>query len=380
MRIYLDHNATTPVRDEVAQAMLRALRDGFGNPSSVHAEGAAARAALERAREQVAALVGAQPGEVVFTSGATEANHAALRGVLGAAGAGARLVTTCAEHPSVAEPAAALEAAGHPVTRLPVDPDGRLGEGALAAALAEPAALVSVLLANNETGVLQDGAALGAACAERGVPLHLDATQAVGKWPVDVRALGASLLSGSAHKLGGPKGAGFLVCARGVALAPWLRGGPQERGRRGGTENVPGAVGLGAACELAARELEARVREWGRLRDRLWEGIREKIPDVRRNGCARQVLPNTLSVEFRGADGEALLQALDLEGVAVSTGAACHSGSLEPSPVLRAMGRSEAEARASLRFSLGHGIGDAEIERVLALLPDLVARAREALA
>jgi cysteine desulfurase len=378
VRIYLDHNATTPIRDEVAQAVLRALRDGFGNPSSLHAEGAAARAALERAREQAAALVGAEPGELVFTSGATEANHAALWGTLGAA-SGSRLVTTNVEHPSVEEPAAALEARGHPVTRLPVDADGRLDPAALGDALAEPAALVSVLLANNETGVLQDARPLAERCRDHGVPLHLDATQAVGKWPVDVRALGAALLSASAHKLGGPKGAGFLVLRKGLAVEPWLRGGPQERGRRGGTENVAGIVGLGVACELAARELDARVREWGRLRDRLWQGIREKIPNVRRNGSERHVLPNTLSVEFTGADGEALLQALDLEGVAVSAGAACHSGSLTPSRVLRAMGRSDEEARASLRLSVGHGIGDAEIERVLALLPDLVARAREAL-
>jgi cysteine desulfurase len=380
VRIYLDHNATTPVREEVAEAMLRALRDGFGNPSSVHAEGAAARAAVERAREQAAALVGAEPAELIFTSGASEANNAALAGMLGAAGPGSRLVTTTAEHPSVEEPAAALEARGHRVTRVPVDADGRIDAAAFAAALAEPAALASLLFANNETGVLQDAAALAACCAERGVPLHLDATQAVGKWPVQRAALGADLLSASAHKFGGPKGAGFLVQRRGLALEPWLRGGPQERGRRGGTENVAGIVGLGVACELAARELETRVREWGRLRDRLWEGIREKIPRVRRNGCARHALPSTLSVEFIGADGEALLQALDLEGVAVSAGAACHSGSVTPSRVLRAMGRSDAEARASLRLSLGHGVGDAEIERVLALLPDLVARVREAVA
>jgi cysteine desulfurase len=380
VRIYLDHNATTPLRDEVALAMLRALRDGYGNPSSVHAEGAAARRAVERAREQAAALVGAQPGEVIFTSGATEANNAVLRGLLEAAGAGARLVTTSAEHPSVEEPAAALAARGHPVERVPVGEDGRLDPGAFAAALARPAALASVLLANNETGVLQDAAALAAPCVERGVPLHFDATQALGKIAVELGALGAALLSASAHKLGGPKGAGFLVCRRGSEPPPWLRGGGQERGRRGGTENVAGIVGLGVACELAAAELETRGREWSRLRDRLWDGIREKIPSVRRNGCARHVLPNTLSVEFTGADGEALLQALDLEGVAVSAGAACHSGSLTPSRVLRAMGRSDAEARASLRFSLGHGIGDAEVERVLALLPDLVARAREALA
>jgi cysteine desulfurase len=377
VRIYLDHNATTPVRDEVAEAMVRALRDAFGNPSSVHAEGAAARAAVERARERVAALVGAEPEEVVFTAGASEANNAALQGVLEPAGARARLVTTAAEHPSVEEPARALEARGHRVERMPVDADGRLAHDALREALAEPAALVSVLLANNETGVLQDGAAIAALCAERGVPLHLDATQAVGKLPVDLARIPAALLSASAHKFNGPKGVGFLVRRRGIAVEPWLRGGPQERGRRGGTENVAGIVGLGVACELAARELEARGREWGRLRDRLWQGLREKVPRLRRNG-AEPLLPNTLSLEFEGVDGEALLQALDLEGVAASAGAACHSGSVTPSRVLLAMGRSPAQALASLRFSVGHGVDDAQIGRVLALLPDLVARVRAA--
>jgi cysteine desulfurase len=380
MRIYLDHNATTPLRDEVVDAMTRVLRDCYGNPSSVHAEGAAARAAVERARERAAALVGVEPGELVFTAGATEANNAALHGALAAAGPRSRLVTTAAEHPSIEEPAAALEAAGRPVTRLPVDGAGRLVEGALREALAEPAGLVSVLLANNETGVLQDAAPLAALCRERGVLLHFDATQALGKLPVDLDALGADLLSASAHKLNGPKGVGFLARRRGVALEPWLRGGPQERGRRGGTENLAGIVGLGVACELAARELGERAEAWAGLRDRLWQGIREKVGRVRRNGCERHVLPNTLSVEFEGADGELLVQALDLEGVAVSAGAACHSGSVTPSRVLAAMGRSAEQARSSLRFSVGHGVTEAQIDRVVALLPDLVARAREAAA
>jgi cysteine desulfurase len=208
------------------------------------------------------------------------------------------------------------------------------------------------------------------------VPLHLDATQAVGKVPVDVARLGAALLSASAHKFGGPKGVGFLVCRSGRVLPPWLPGGPQERGRRGGTENVPGIVGLGVACELALRELPGREARFGALRDRLWDGLSEKVPRVRRNGAPGAVLPNTLSVEFEGADGEALLQALDLEGVAASMGAACHSGSITPSRVLAAMGRSAAQARATLRFSVGHGTSEACIDRVLALLPDLVARAR----
>jgi cysteine desulfurase len=378
VRIYLDHNATTPLRDEVVEAMTRALRDCFGNPSSVHAEGAAARAAVERARERCAALVGAAPDEIVFTAGASEANNAVLHGVLGPAGPGAALVTTAAEHPSVEEPAAALEGRGHRVARVPVDGEGRLVEAAFREALGGSVRLVSVLLANNETGVLQDAAVLAGPCRERGVPLHLDATQAVGKIPVALAALGADLLSASAHKLGGPKGVGFLARRRGLSLEPWLRGGGQERGRRGGTENVAGIVGFGVACELAARELGERAAEWGRLRDRLWQGIREKVPRVRRNGCAQEVLPNTLSVEIEGAGGELLVQALDLEGVAVSAGAACHSGSLRPSRVLLAMGRSAEQARCSLRFSVGHGVTEAQVDRVVALLPDLVARAREA--
>ena len=275
-----------------------------------------------------------------------------LRGLLGGA-AGARLVTTSAEHPSIEEPAAALEAAGTAVARVPVDGDGRLDLAAFAEALAQPAALASVLLANNETGVLQDVATLAAHCAARGVPLHVDATQAVGKWPGGrARASGPTCSRPRRTSWAGRRASASWCGGAGSTLEPWLLGGGQERGRRGGTENVPGIVGLGVACELAAGELAARVREWGRLRDRLWEGIREKIPRVRRNGSARHVLPNTLSVEFSGADGEALLQALDLEGVAVSAGAACHSGSVTPSRVLRAMGRTRRRG-ARLAAALG---------------------------
>jgi cysteine desulfurase len=378
LRIYLDHNATTPIRREVLEAMGRALRDGFGNASSVHAEGAAARASVERARVQVAALIGAEPDEIVFTAGATEANNAALVGTVAEAGPGARLVTTTVEHPSIDAPAESLAARGRTVTRVPVDAEGRIASDALGDALTVPASLCAVLLANNETGVIQDAPALGALCAERGVPLHLDAAQALGRMRVDVRALGASFLAGSAHKINGPQGTGFLFVRRGAALAPFVLGGPQERGRRGGTENVAGAVGLGVACEIAARELDRRSHEWRGLRDRLWDGLRAKVPGVRRNGSAADVLPNTLSVSFAGVDGEALLQALDLEGVAVSTGSACSSGSIEPSRVLLAMGRTPDEARSALRFSVGDGVDEAQIESVLARLPDLVARVREA--
>jgi cysteine desulfurase len=233
-----------------------------------------------------------------------------------------------------------------------------------------------VIWANNETGVIQPVAAIAERVRARGLPLHLDATQALAKIPVDLSRLPADFLSASAHKMNGPKGVGCLVARR--PLPPLLRGGPQERGRRGGTENVAGIVGFGVACELAARELEGRGERARALRDRLWEGIQAKVPGVRRNGPAQHVLPNTLNVEFRETAGEVLLQALDLEGVAVSAGAACHSGSISPSPVLAAMGRHPEEARGSLRFSVGQGVDEAQIDRVLALLPDLVARVRSA--
>jgi cysteine desulfurase len=377
MRIYLDHNATTPVRPEVVDAMAAALRERFGNPSSTHAEGAAARVALERAREQVATLLGVAPREVWFTSGATEANNTAIAGAL-ALGRGRHVVTTSVEHPSVEEPLRSFERAGVAVTRVGVDRDGRLDPEAVAAALRDDTALLSVILANNETGVLQDGAKLAEAAHARGVLLHLDATQAVGKLPLDAVALGADLLAGTAHKLNGPKGVGFLVDRTRPGLPAFVEGGPQERRRRGGTENLAGIVGLGVASALAGAELEARRRHVTALRDALWAGLLARVPRVRRNGSATDVLPNTLNVEIEGLAGEVLLEALDLEGVSVSAGAACHSGSIEPSPVLLAMGRTPEQARGSLRFSLGPSNTAAEIERVLELLPPLVARVREA--
>jgi cysteine desulfurase len=379
MRIYLDHNATTPVRDEVAAAMLRALRERWGNPSSVHAEGAAARAAVERAREAAAALLGVGPRELIFTSGASEANNTVLARIVGSPLApGRHVVASNVEHPSVEAPLCALEAGGLRVTRLPVDAEGRLDPDAVAAALAPDTALVSLIYAQNETGVLQPLEAIARRVHERGVRLHADVTQAVGKLPLDLVRLGVDFASLSAHKFGGPKGVGCLVVRGELRFEPWLRGGGQERGLRGGTENVPGIVGLGAACELAARELPGSGEAFAALRDRLWEGLAAKVPGVRRNGSALHVLPNTLNACFPGAPGDLLLQALDLEGFAVSSGAACHSGSVEPSRVLLAHGLDAAAARASLRFSLGHGVDAGQIDALLALLPDLVARVRAA--
>jgi cysteine desulfurase len=379
MRIYLDHNATTPPRDEVVAAVSRALRERFATPSSAHAEGAAARAALEGAREQVAALVGARPAEIVFTSGATEANQLALHGVAGAAdGARRRLVASAVEHPSVEEPLAALAAQGFEVVRVPVDGDGRLDLAALAEAVDARTALVSCIWAQNETGVLAPVEAVAALCRERGVPLHLDATQALGKVPVRLDRVPADLLSASAHKLNGPKGIGFLAVRGERPLAPWLRGGGQERGRRGGTPNVPGAVGLGVAAALAAAEQPARAEAAAALRDRLWDGIAAKVPGVRRNGAPEAALPNTLNAAFAGLAGDVLVEALDGEGIAASAGAACASGAVHASGALLAMGRSAAEARSAVRFSVGHGNDAAQVDRVLALLPDLVARVRAA--
>lgn len=375
-RIYLDHNATTPVRPEVLRAMTAALGECWGNPSSTHAEGAAARRALDCAREQVAALVGALPGQVIFTAGATEANNAVLHGVRALCGSRPHFASTTIEHPSVLEPLRAFESEGARVTWLGVDAEGRVNPSEAAAACEAEPALLSVILANNETGVVQDLPAIAKLAQARGVPLHVDATQAAGKIALDA-ARCADWLTGSAHKLGGPKGVGFLVARSAVALPPLLRGGPQEKRRRGGTENLPGIIGLGAACELARAGL-ARGARIAALRDRLWEGIAKSIPRVRRNGSAQHALPNTLSVEFEEVEGEVLLEALDGEGVAASSGAACASGSIEPSHVLLAMGRTPQQARASLRFSLGAANTGEEIARVLELLPPLVARVREA--
>ena len=376
MRIYLDHNATTPPRPEVVERMTAVLRERPGNPSSAHAEGAAARAEVEVARASVAELLAAQPDQIVFCAGASEANNTALCGWAAVQPAPGHIVSSRIEHPSVEEPLRALEAAGWRVTRLPVDAGGEIRPDDLAAAIEADTRLVSIIWANNETGVVQPMAALVRVAHERGVPLHADATQAIGKIPVNFAAVPVDLASGSAHKFNGPKGVGFLF-VRGTAVpSAWVRGGPQERRLRGGTHNVAGIAGLGVAAQLAARELPERERHYRGLRDRLWDGIAAKIPAVYRNGRPDVVLPNTLNVEFRDAAGDVLLEALDLEGVAVSAGAACASGSIEPSPTLTAMGRTPEQALGSLRLSVGYGVDEAQIDRVLGLLPELVARVR----
>ncbi|MGE4650930.1 MAG: cysteine desulfurase family protein [Myxococcota bacterium] len=374
MRIYLDHNATTPLHDEVVETMLRVLHDDYGNPSSVHAEGARARELVERAREQVASLLRAAPEEVVFTASATEANNTRLRALR----PGQHVVTTEIEHPSVEAPLSGLESLGVDVTRVQADSEGCVAAAAVADACRADTALIAVIWANNETGVIQPVEAIAVEAAARGIPLHVDATQAVGKIPVDLSRIPASSLSLSAHKFGGPKGSGCLFMRDSAGIDALVSGGPQEAGRRGGTENVAGIAGLGVACELAERELPRRMAGYAKLRDALWEGIRGSIPNVKSNGPQDRRLPNTLHVEFRQTAGEVLVQVLDLEGISVSAGAACSSGSIEPSRVLVAMGRSPEEARACLRFSVGHGVSAGQIEEVVAQLPDLVARVRAA--
>jgi len=379
MRVYLDHNATSPLRDEVVESMTRVLRGVHGNPSSVHEEGRSARAAVDRARDSVAALIGVAAEDVLFTAGATEANNTVLLGILRAREDDIRhIVTSAVEHPSVEAPLGALEGEGWRVTRVGVDAEGLLDEREFEEAIQSDTALVSILWANNETGVVQPMERIAALAHERGIPIHVDATQAIGKIPIDLREVPVDFLSLSAHKFNGPKGVGCLIARDDPTLEPILRGGPQERGRRGGTENVAAIVGLGVACELAKCELSDRMRDYAGLRDRLWKGIQSKIPGVRRNGSTERVLPNTLNAEFEGAAGELLLQALDVEGIAVSSGAACHSGSIEPSKVLSAMGRSPESARGSIRFSVGHGNDAAQIDFALSCLPDLVERARQA--
>ncbi|MGE3844175.1 MAG: cysteine desulfurase family protein [Vicinamibacterales bacterium] len=377
MRIYLDHNATTPVSPQVADAMVGALTDGFGNPSSVHYFGQQAKTALDRARGAVSRLIGAEPPEVVFTSGGTESDNLAIRGIADVAEHQGRkhLVVSAIEHEAVLSTAKALERRGWEVTRLAVDAAGYVRPGDLEAALRPDTALVSVMHANNEIGTVQPIEALASIAHAHRVPFHTDAVQTVGKLSIRVADLGVDLLSLSAHKFHGPKGAGALWIKRGTRLFATQTGGKQERSRRAGTENVPGIVGLGVAAQLAVERLSHAADITAR-RDRLEQGILSAVADTVVNGGPGPRVPNTTNVSFAGVEAEALLIALDMEGIAVSTGAACSSGTLEPSHVLRAMGLTPHRVQSSLRFSLSHDTTDAEIDDVLRLLPSVVTRLR----
>ncbi len=367
MPIYMDYNATTPVDPRVLDAMLPCFSDHFGNAASrTHPYGWAAAKLAESARARIATALGAHPEEIVFTSGATEANNLAIKGLARALPPGRGAIVTCAtEHKAVLDPCAALAREGFPVTVLPVDGDGRLDPQRLAEALSPQTGLVSVMLANNETGILHPIAAIAALCRERGAALHCDATQAAGKVPVDVGALAVDMLSLSAHKVYGPKGIGALYVRRRTPrlhLVPILDGGGHEQGMRSGTLNVPGIVGFARALEIALETMPAEGARLAALRDRLQQAICSRLEAVTVNGDAEHRLPNTLNLSFAGVDGAALL--VGVREAAVASGSACTSADPKPSHVLLAMGRSKALANASLRFSLGRGNTPEDVETV----------------
>ncbi|MFO7693455.1 MAG: aminotransferase class V-fold PLP-dependent enzyme [Vicinamibacterales bacterium] len=382
MRIYLDYNATAPVAAEVADAVSAVLRDCPGNASSIHAFGQRAKAVLDGARSAVALLIGAEPSEIVFTSGGTEADNLAVRGVAEARTDGARppIITTAIEHEAVLNTVKALGRRGWPVTLLPADTSGVVSVDALAHALEAsgecPPALVSVMLVNNELGTVQPVKELAALARQHGAVVHTDAVQAVGRVPVDVRDLGVDLLSIAGHKFGAPKGVGALWVRQGLALQPQVVGGRQERGRRAGTENTPAIEGLRVAAGLAGRRLAAEAPRLTALRDRLERGILASVPGASVNGDPGARVPTTANISFDGVEGESLVIGLDLEGIAVSTGSACSSGTLDPSHVLRAMGLPPSRVESAIRFSLGPATTAAEIDRVLEVIPPLVARLR----
>lgn len=375
MPVYLDYNATTPCAPEVVEAMLPWFAERFGNAGSAHALGHLSVGAVVAAREQVAALLGADPAEIVFNGCGTEGLNHAFRGVLEAFPGRRHVVTTAVEHSAVHALVAWLRHQGAEVTVLGVDGQGRLDLAEAEAILRPDTALFSAMAANNETGVLFPVAELAALARSKGVLFHCDATQALGKVPVDVRAWGADLLNLSAHKFQGPKGVGALFIRRGVRLKPFLVGGGQERGRRGGTENVPGLVGLGRAAALAAARLPEMARVEA-LRDRLEAALLASIPEVRVEGSGAPRLPNTSLLSFRGLEGEALLLRLNQAGFCVSTGSACSTGQREPSHVLRAMQVPPDYARGTIRVTLGHPTTDREVDGFLQVVPGLVAELR----
>ena len=376
-RIYLDNSATTRVDEKVLEAMLPCFRENFGNASSVHIFGQEARAVVEDARRSVAELLGADTREIVFTSGGTESDNAALWGVFRSRyRPGNHVITTKIEHPAILATCKALESAGAEVTYVPVNASGRVDPGAIEEAMRESTLLVSVMHANNETGVVQPIEEIAAIARKRGILLHTDAVQSVGKIPANVRDLGVDLLSLSAHKIHGPKGVGVLYIRKGTKTIPFMTGGSHERKRRAGTENVPAIAGLGAAARLARErqpEMQTRI---GALRDSLESQILSRVQGTRINGHAPR-LPNISNLSFENLEGEAAVIALDLEGVAVSTGSACSSGALDPSHVLTAMGLRPEVVQGSLRFSLCYHNTGAEVDRAVQILESVIQRLRK---
>lgn len=376
-RIYLDHNATTPVLPEVLAAMMPYLTEEYGNASSIHAFGQNAREAVERARASVATLLGARAAEISFNSGGTESNNQAILGVVAAApGETKHVITSAIEHAAVLDTCKALAKPGVEVTFLPVDREGLVNPEDVRRAIRPETVLITIMLANNETGTIEPIEELGKIASEKGIVFHTDAVQAAGKIPIDVEKLGVHLLSISAHKFGGPKGVGALYIRKGTRLGPLMHGGHAERDRRPGTEDVASIVGMGKAAQLTRMGMEEDRLRLRSLRDRLERGLLHRVPQSWINGAKAARTPNTTNITFPFIEGEAMVIALDLKGIACSTGAACSSGAVEPSHVLTALGLPPEDARATLRLSLGHQTADEEIDRALETIPPVIERLR----
>lgn len=377
-RVYLDHNATTPVHPEVVEAMMPFFKDQFGNASSIHWAGREVKKYVDEAREKVAALLNASPEEVIFTGCGTESDNMAIKGVAFALQEkGRHIITTQVEHHAVLHTCQFLEKMGYEVTYLPVDRDGLIDLEGLRRSIKPQTILLSIMFANNETGTIFPVQEIGEIAREKGVIFHADAIQAVGKLPIDLRHLPVDILSLSGHKVYAPKGIGAQYIHTGTKLMPLIHGGGQERNRRAGTENIPYIIGLGKACEIAQRDFQKRHADLLALRDRLQQGILSRIPHVKLNGHPTKRLPNTLNMSFLYIEGESLLLNLDLEGIAVSSGSACTSGSLEPSHVLLAMGIPPEIAQSALRFSLGWANTEEDVDYVVEVLPRIVKRLRD---
>ena len=374
-RVYLDHNASTPVHPEVVDAMQPYWSGRFGNPSSVHAFGREAREGLDAAREQIAAFLRVGKDEIVFTSGGTESDNMAIKGVTAARGKG-HIITSRIEHHAVLRTCQNLETLGYGVTYVPVDGSGLIDPDDVRRAVRPDTILISIMHANSEVGTIEPAAEIGRIARERGIPFHVDAVQTFGKVPIDLDAFGIDLLSFSAHKIYGPKGVAGLFIRKGTKMVSVQHGGEHERRRRAGTENVPGIVGFGKAVEIRGREMADEAVRVTALRDRLWDGIRARVPDVRLNGHPTRRLPGTCNMCFRGVESESIVLGLDLKGVGVSAGSACTSGNVEPSYVLVAMGVPVDWAMGSVRCSLGRGTSVEDIDYVVESATPLVEKLR----
>ncbi|SHK03855.1 cysteine desulfurase NifS [Propionispora hippei] len=376
-RVYFDHSATTPVDSEVAKLILEYMTDKFGNPSSIHSFGREVRKSVEEARDKVAALIGAQAKEIFFTSGGTEADNWALKGIAAAnRKKGNHIITSSIEHHAILHTCEYLEKQGFSVTYLPVDENARVNVEDVKKAITDQTILISVMFANNEVGTIQPIKEIGKIAKEKGIYFHTDAVQAVGHYPIDVNEYNIDLLTLAGHKFYGPKGVGALYIRRGVKITSFQQGGAQERTMRAGTENVPGIVGLGKAAEIAKLNMEKEIAHVRTLKNKLIKGITEKIPDIKLNGHPELRMPGNVNFSFLYVEGESLLLNLDLKGIAASSGSACTSGSLDPSHVLLSMGLTHEVAHGSLRLSLGRGNTEEEIDYCLEVLPEIVARLR----